>query len=63
MKTTLLLAAVGNSGQCTQVWSGNLVQVRKVMIIVKPTGIFEVLMSICYKLWLIHVPAAAVIHE
>jgi len=36
MKTTLLLAAVGNSGQCTKVWSGNLVQVMKVMVIVKP---------------------------
>ena len=38
MKTTLLLAAVGNSGQCTRVWSGNLVRVMKVMITVKPTS-------------------------
>jgi len=41
MKTTLLLAAVGNSGQCVKARSGNLVWVRKVMITVKPAGIFE----------------------
>jgi len=63
MKTTLLLAAVGNSGQCTIVWSGNLVRVKKVMVIVKPTGDFKVMIYISYKLWPIHVPAAAVIHE
>jgi len=36
MKTTLLLAAVGNSGQCICIRSGNLVSVNKVMVTVKP---------------------------
>lgn len=33
------------------------------MVIVKPTGNFKVMIYISYKLWPIHVPAAAVIHE
>jgi len=40
MKTTLLLAAVGNSGQCIHIRSGNLVLVKKVMETVKPKSVY-----------------------
>lgn len=46
MKTTLLLAAVGNSGQCAYARSGNLVQVTKVKVTVKLICAFKVLIQV-----------------
>ena len=57
------VAAVGNFGQYTKVWPGNLVEMMKTMAVVK----FDLeefrLKAFAWKPWPIHVPAAAVRHE
>jgi len=54
--------AVGNFGQYTKVRSSELMEMKKTKI-VKSVLFFLIMVKNKEKPWLIHVPAAAVIHE
>jgi len=57
------LAAVGNFGQYAKAWPSELVGMKKTMAVVKSDRSTKNDIKTKKKSWLIHVPAAAVIHE
>lgn len=57
------MAAVKNFGQCAKARSGNLAEMMTAIAVVKFVHKFRIMIINYKKLWLILVPAAAVIPE